>query len=217
MATNASSAANLWPAHAAQDKDISVLPRIFEDAINVAIMQRRLPADIQLSAAAQCQSERPWQFSWLGPADVTLIDELYRRAPQPEAATALIDDVLLISQAVAYLFDTQNVGIRLRVLNEAMCPRFHCDNLAVRLVTTYLGPGSQWLPDTAVNRDGLGAPRPGQPDIVRDPSAIQTLQAGDVALIKGSGWEGSENSALVHRSPTLTQGEKRLLLTIDPA
>lgn len=211
------SSTGLLPVHAAQDDDISVLPRIFEDAINIAIMQRHLPADIRSSAAAQCQAQRPWQFSWLGPADDALADELYRRAPQPKAAKALVDDVLSIAQAVAYLFDAESVGVRLRVLNKAMCPRFHCDNLAVRLVTTYVGPGSQWLPEEAINRQGLGAPNPDRPDIVLDSTAIQTLQAGDIALIKGSGWEGSEHNALVHRSPTLLEGDMRLLLTIDPA
>ncbi|RUR55100.1 DUF1826 domain-containing protein [Vreelandella populi] len=215
--TATTSSTILLPFHAAQGTDISVLPRIFEDAINIAVMQRRLPADVALSAAAQCHVERPWQFSWLGTPDDSLVEELKHRAPQPEAADALINDIVSVAQAVAYLFDTQTVGIRLRILAEAMCPRFHCDNLSVRLVTTYLGPGSEWLPEDAVNREGLGAPTPDRPEIVLNPDAVQTLQAGDIALIKGSGWEGSEHSALVHRSPSLSPGQKRLLLTIDPA
>lgn len=215
--TATASSPSLLPLHAAQGTDISVLPRIFEDAINIAMMRRRLPADVALSATAQCQKERPWQFSWLGAPDDRLIEELRCRAPQPEAASALIDDIVSVAQAVAYLFDTQTVGIRLRILTEAMCPRFHCDNLPVRLVTTYLAPGSEWLPEEAVNRDGLGAPHPDRPEIVLNPDAVQTLKAGDIALIKGSGWEGSEKRGLVHRSPSLSQGQKRLLLTIDPA
>lgn len=38
--------------HAASDADISVLPRIFEDEITIAIMTRTLPADIVMSAQA---------------------------------------------------------------------------------------------------------------------------------------------------------------------
>lgn len=211
------SSTTLLPLHAAQGKDISVLPRIFEDSINIAVMQRRLPSDVALSATAQCQTERPWQFSWLGTPDDSLIEELRRRVPQPKAANAFIEDVVTVSQAIAYLFDTETVGIRLRILTEARCPRFHCDNLPVRLVTTYLGPGSEWLPEEAVNRDGLGAPTPDRPEIVLKPDAVQTLKAGDIALIKGSGWEGCEHSALMHRSPSLSNGQRRLLLTIDPA
>ncbi|TVP53334.1 MAG: DUF1826 domain-containing protein [Halomonas sp.] len=197
--------------------EISVLPRIFEGEINIAIMRRRLPADVALSVAAQCQTSRSWQFAWLGQPDQSLKADLLKRLPQPDAAEALIDDIASVAEATAYLFNTETVGIRLRLLNAAMCPRFHCDNLPVRLVSTYMGPGSEWLPEYAINREGLGAPHPNRPEIVRDEAAIQSMAAGDIALIKGSGWIGNEHHGLVHRSPALAEGEKRLLLTIDPA
>lgn len=205
------------PEHAAIDNDISVLPRIFEDAINIAIFQRPLPADIAFSAQAQCQTDRAWQYSWLGHPDETFIADFRRRLPAPEAAAPLIDDMATIAEAIAFLFDTQTIGIRVRLLNSAMCPRFHCDNLPARMVTTYFGPGSEWLPEHAINRDGLGAPHPNRPDIATDASAIQRLSPGDIALLKGSGWEGCEAHGLVHRSPELEHGSKRLLMSIDPA
>lgn len=205
------------PEHAAGDNDISVLPRIFEDAINIAIFQRPLPADIAFSAQAQCQTERAWQYSWLGHPDEAFTADLMSRLPAPDAATPLVEDMAMIAEAIAFLFDTQTVGIRLRLLNSAMCPRFHCDNLPVRMVTTYCGPGSEWLPEFAINREGLGAPHPDRPDIVTDAAAIQRLSPGDIALIKGSGWVGCEERGLVHRSPALENGSKRLLMSIDPA
>ena len=205
------------PEHAAIDNDISVLPRIFEDAINIAIFQRPLPADIAFSAQAQCQTDRAWQYSWLGHPDEAFIADLRRRLPAPEAATPLIDHMATIAEAIAFLFDTQTIGIRVRLLNSAMCPRFHCDNLPARMVTTYFGPGSEWLPEHAINRDGLGAPHPNRPDIATDASAIQRLLPGDIALLKGSGWEGCEAHGLVHRIPALEHGSKRLLMSIDPA
>ncbi|MCL7931515.1 DUF1826 domain-containing protein [Halomonas llamarensis] len=205
------------PRHATADTDISVLPRIFEDAYNIAILQRSLPADVALSAQAQCQTKRAWQYSWLGSPDEAFMSDLRRQLPAPEAATPLLDNMVTIAEAIAFLFDTETVGIRVRLLNNAMCPRFHCDNLPVRMVTTYHGPGSEWLPEHAINRAGLGAPNPNRPDIVTDDNAIQRLAAGDIALIKGSGWEGCEEHGLVHRSPAMAEGEKRLLMTIDPA
>jgi hypothetical protein len=44
---------------------------------------------------------------------------------------------------------------------------------------------------------------------------IEQLKAGDVALLKGSGWLGNEDKAIVHRSLVLELNEKRLLLTLD--
>ncbi|WP_083006793.1 DUF1826 domain-containing protein [Halomonas sp. GT] len=207
----------LLPQHAARDTDISVLPRIFEEQINIAILHRALPADVALSANIQSQTSRDWQYAWLGSPTDDFRNDLRRKLPEPSAGDALVDDIATVAEAIAFLFDTDTVGIRLRLLTAAMCPRFHCDNLPVRLVTTYVGPGSEWLPENAINRSGLGAPTPDRPEIISDPSAIQRLHSGDIALIKGSGWVGCEEHGLVHRSPSLEAGQKRLLLSIDPA
>lgn len=219
MPTPHSHQAASWPLpqHAALDTDISVLPRIFEEQINIAILQRALPADVALSANAQSQTSRDWKYAWLGSPTDDFKNDLRRKLPEPSAGDALVDDIATIAEAIAFLFDTDTVGIRLRLLTAAMCPRFHCDNLPVRLVTTYVGPGSEWLPENAINRAGLGAPTPDRPEIINNPNAIQRLQAGDIALLKGSGWVGCEEHGLVHRSPSLEAGQKRLLLTIDPA
>lgn len=204
-------------AQVVEGDDISALPRIFEDDINIAILRRRLPGDVQAGAQALCQAERALSFSWLGAPGDALRTELLHHLHAPGACSALIEDIVTLADAVAYLFDTDTVGLRLRRLEAAMCPRFHCDNLPVRLVTTYLGPGSEWLPEWAVNRQGLGAPRPDKPEIVADPAAVQRLATGDLALLKGSGWVGNEERAVVHRSPALAAGQQRLLLTLDPA
>lgn len=205
------------PTHLAVGDEVNVLPRIFEDDITIAVMRRPPSAALQQSVLAQCQAGRAWQLSWLGTPGQELRKDLLKRLPAPEAAEVLVQDVQLLAEAMACLFDTDTVGIRLRLLDGVMCPRFHVDNLPVRLVTTYHGPGSEWLPEAATNRAGLGAPSPDKPEIVRELEAIQRLNAGDLALLKGGGWEGNENQALVHRSPALVEGQKRLLLTIDPA
>lgn len=203
------------PSHV-EGKDISTLPRIFEDDINIAIMHRQLPQAIQVGVTAQLQANEALSVIWLGPPGDDLRRELIKRLHDPEASGALIEDIVTLAEAMAYLFDTNTVELRLRRLENAMCPRFHYDKLPVRLVTTYHGPGSEWLPEWALNRQGLGAPNPEKPEIITAPTAIQHLAAGDLALIKGSGWIGNEEHGLVHRSPGLPAGFQRLLLTLDP-
>ncbi|XKE46878.1 DUF1826 domain-containing protein [Halomonas organivorans] len=203
--------------HWAEGGGIEVLPRIFEDAITLAVLRRPLPHDLLVGALAQTRAERPLSFAWRGTPGDDLRAALLETVHCPGASGPLVEDVVTLAEAMACLFDTQDVGLRLRRLDAPMCPRFHCDNLPVRLVTTYLGPGSEWLPETAVNRAGLGAPTPGKPDIVREEAAIRRLEAGDVALLKGSGWVGNEARGLVHRSPAMGNGQPRLLLSIDPA
>ena len=51
-------------------------------------------------------------------------------------------------------------------------------------------------------------------------NVVTCANAGDVVLLMGRGWEDRDNSevlAAVHRSPTLKDGEERILLTLDVA
>ena len=202
-------------AHWATGPDLGVLADVFDETVTIAIMQRQLDSAMRASIAAQCAAQ-PWQLSWRGAPDATLEQALIRSMPAAQQADALVSDVRLLAEAMACLFDVDAVGIRMRLLDGAMCPRFHCDNLPVRLVTTYSGPGSEWAPEVALNRAGLGKPEPGKPELVRDIGAIRQLAAGDVCLLKGSGWVGNEERGIVHRSPAVAAGHTRLLLTIDP-
>lgn len=203
-------------AHWAFGQDIEVLPRIFDDHITLAVMERRLDVALTLAVRSQLACQRGVEWHWRGAPGLAMQEDLARRLPAPEAGDALVEDIGNIAEAMAYLFSTDTIGIRLRTLEGAMCPRFHVDNLAVRLVTTYAGPASEWLPEHAVNRAGLGAPHPDKPDIVADPAAIRKLAIGDLALLKGCGWIGNEAHGLVHRSPQPAPGERRLLLALDP-
>ena len=144
----------------------------------------------------------------------------------PESALASVSESLgtghqcELSRSIAELVDMfccllglNRAGLRLGVLDSAMCPKFHVDRVPCRLVTTYLGAGTEWLPHNAVDRSKLG---PGsQIGLVKSPGNIEQLNCGDVALLKGELWEGNEDAGLVHRSPSVETGELRLLLSID--
>jgi hypothetical protein len=92
-----------------------------------------------------------------------------------------------------------------------MCPRFHVDHVPVRLITTYAGVGSQWLMEGVMDRRRLAQPE-AEP---ADASLIQQMRSGDVALLKGEKWQGNEGYGLIHRSPQLAPGERRLILSLD--
>lgn len=81
----------------------------------------------------------------------------------------------------------------------------------MRLITTYAGVGSQWLREGAMDRRQLGRPE-AEPS---DPTLIQQVGCGEVALFKGEKWHGNEGFGLIHRSPQLAPGERRLILTLD--
>ena len=139
--------------------------------------------------------------------------------PDLEYKNEFHQDITLLVEMFACLFDTDEVGLRLTPLKTAMCPRFHVDNIPCRLVSTYGDLGTEWLLEPNINRKRLGRGAKGLPDaesgIYYDEKSIQRLASQQVALLKGSGWEGNESYGLVHRSPGLNSGQTRLLLTLD--
>lgn len=125
--------------------------------------------------------------------------------------SAFLADVAWLVGAYACLLDARRIGLRLRVLDKAMCPRFHVDHVPLRLITSYAGVGSEWLEEGGMPRSRLGqaAAEP------QDEACIRRLGAGHVALAKGEKWQGNEGRGLIHRSPQPPAGERRLLLTLD--
>ena len=100
-----------------------------------------------------------------------------------------------------------------------MCPRFHVDRVPCRLLTTYHGIATEWIPHTFADRKKLGSGNQGMSDeqsgLIQTLNEIQQLNTGEVALLKGEAWEENEDKGLIHRSPILQNGSKRLLMTLD--
>jgi len=98
------------------------------------------------------------------------------------------------------------------------CRKFHCDMLRYRLVTTYAGPGTEWLADEDVDRDALARLIPCAETsnrlVVRAPGSVNRAHAGDVLLMKGA--MDARCGGAVHRSPPIeASGERRLFLAIS--
>lgn len=127
-------------------------------------------------------------------------------------------DIQLLADMFLTLFGLERIGLRLTPLKSGMCPKFHVDRVPCRLITTYVGGGTEWLPHHEVNRCKLGAGSKGLNDaesgVVSSEASIQALASGDVALFKGEMWVGNEGAGLVHRSPVIVPNN-RLLLTLD--
>ena len=201
--------------------DILVLTDIYQDEVNLACWHAPQLDDASLGLLQELAQMTPQvQVKTALPASEAQAI-LTGYFPDRPGRTALVDWLSQCVDLFACLFDQQRVGVRLRCLTQPMCPRFHVDNLAVRLVHTLTGPGTHWLTEDGLDRTKLG-PRPaGQSDIdcglIRDEQCIQRLQAGDVALLKGSGWADSPVPALVHRSPNEDCSAGRWVLTLDLA
>ncbi len=108
-------------------------------------------------------------------------------------------------------------------VRDDLCRKFHVDWVALRLLTTWIGPGTEWLADADVDRSRLGpsaaCPTEANRAVLRSPLAMRSARPGQVLLMKGEAWPGNAGRGLVHRSPPITPGDgseapPRLLLTI---
>lgn len=192
-----------------------VLSEILQDDVNLAVWQRQLPAHIEdfgallLSMGEPLVESMPLQVRG-GEVEPDLTT-LARGYSDLQGYQGFIADVSWLVSAYACLLGAECVGLRLRVLDKAMCPRFHVDHVPVRLITTYGGVGSQWLHEDVMDRKQLGR-LDAEPTNAAD---IQQINSGEVALLKGERWHGNEGFGLIHRSPQLLRNERRLILTLD--
>jgi hypothetical protein len=196
----------------------TVLSGIYQEYYNIVAWRRDLVPEIQAIVNDLLVSNRGFQVLM----NVSLQDafaQIHQALGGSELAAPLSEDIAELVEMFCYLFDLDKVGLRLTALDKAMCPRFHVDNVPCRLVTTYQGPATEWLPHNVVDRLKLGHGSEGEPDeqsgLFPKLDDVQQLTLGDVALLKGECWEGNEGAGLVHRSPSLSAGERRLLLTLD--
>ncbi|MEF1309510.1 DUF1826 domain-containing protein [Vibrio mytili] len=196
----------------------SVLSDIYKPENNIAIWQRTVSNEMTQNIDQMLAAEpRLALVQSVMPDDAA--QWVRSKLEGYACADALSEDIALIVDMFCCLFDVKEAGLRLTHLDSPMCPRFHFDRVPCRLVTTYTGRATEWLKNDAIDRTKLGAGSLGQPDhrsgLYDSETSIQQMQPGDVAILKGSGWEGNENGGLVHRSPHVGQGERRLLLTLD--
>lgn len=199
---------NLQLAKTASDFHPDVLADIYQDDIAITIW-RRLLSNHCAEYAHYLLRRTPCFQTRSVVASARIKDYLAGELPLAPNRDALVDDINLVAQMFACLFDLSHVGLRMAVLNKAMCPKFHVDRVPCRLITTYAGPATEWLTHKDVERLPNGAVQP------LAHAKIHQLASGDVALIKGEAWQGNEGRGLVHRSPHITDTERRLVLTLD--
>ena len=198
--------------------DPNIFTAIYNDDVNIAIWQRDHSDEVNLAIDDFIQ-QHPDTEAVLAVTPTTTQEVMYKNFGESLTTKVLADDIALIVDMFCCLFDLKRAGLRLTVLKRAMCPRFHVDRIPCRLVTTYQGIATQWLSNNVIDRTKLGTGNGGKSDeesgLFNQLSDISNLTQGDVALLKGENWDESSGGGLVHRSPAILAGEKRLLLTLD--
>ncbi|MGB7991204.1 MAG: DUF1826 domain-containing protein [Candidatus Methylophosphatis roskildensis] len=140
--------------------------------------------------------------------------------PDLPGREALADDLAAMTELYCDLLGCDTVGLCLDVVGRAMCPRFHVDRVALRLLVTYRGPATEWLDDAAADRSRLGAAAgelsDAQSGLIRDPGAVGGARPFDIVLLKRCQWPGNEARGAIHRSPAVpAEHAPRVLVALD--
>lgn len=204
-------------AHCADAGDLAA---IFDEAVQIAVLPRPVDARIAGYLAQAAASGR------LGSGSRAVL-RVGQGPVRPEfglpdlpGCEALVDDVAGLAELYGDLLGCDAVGLRLEIIERAMCPRFHVDHVGIRMLCTYRGPGTEWLDDEAADRNFLGARGSGLPDatsgLIRDPRGVHAVPPFAVALLKGDLWRGNAGRGIIHRSSAVPVGQApRVLVAID--
>ena len=91
---------------------------------------------------------------------------------------------------------------------ERGCSRYHIDNVPMRLLVTYMGQGTEWLPNEIANRVAFEEGLPNE-KIVKDSSKIKSIKTFNVAIFRGGA------KGLLHRTPDSALKNPSILLRLD--
>ena len=173
--------------NAAIGKDEKVFQEIHLPFKNIAIYQRDLSA---LKEELNSLADKTIDYRVNG-----TVEEISGQFKQffeeylPECP-ALLADITHVLRLFEQTTKAANLRVLLATVESNMCRKFHTDVNDIRLLCTYIGPGTVWLPDEAVNYEALKA-RKENDEIVLDQQHIQHVDTGDVVLLKGALYEGA--------------------------
>ena len=195
------------PAHVRVADGVEGLALIRRPGINLALWPRKLPAEVVAHLADMVSTGLP-PVRCEAPPDA-MEAELRHRLPPGPCRDWLAADSALLARTLAQIVGTHRVVLRIEAIAGDACRLFHADAVAMRLVTTYEGRGTQWLADADVEAYGNGG------DVPED--RIHEMATGTVGVFRGLRGV-TRGHPLVHRSPPRRPGDAiRLFLAVDPA
>ncbi len=173
------------------------------DEVDLVTWHRELPPGLEPQLASWVQ-HHPATFDRVVTLQSHDLTEATSGLAEPARAWLTADLAELLAR-LADLAQTRRLRVSFGAVRTDQCRKFHVDHVRYRLVTTYLGPGTEWVPEHAVDRAALAHPASCPCDanksIVRDEAAVRHAIAGDVLLMKGARHPSQRGA--VHRSPPI--------------
>lgn len=208
-------AAGAQPCSYRRGTSSAILSELEQPEVNLVTWRRRVPISVQRGLAG-----------WAAINPSAFDDVLRVRACELALLLAgmaaslsrrMHGELLTLFTMFAGFSRASRVRVTFGVVRSDRCRKFHVDYARYRLITTYIGPGTQWLPEAAVNRAALAGlipcPMEANRAIVRSEDAIQHATPGDVLVMKGELHHGALGA--VHRSPPIAgTNQLRVVFTL---
>lgn len=131
--------------------------------------------------------------------------------PNPTLAA----DMAALAEAYIRRTGAARVKLRFERVVGRGCRFFHVDYVDMRLITTYAGPGTEYVADGDADRSALGKGE--NRAVVRDATKVRRLPTYAVAFFRGEAAPGNRGKGDIHRSPAATRANPRLVFVVDAA
>lgn len=167
---------------------------------------RRPVPDPVTSALARWADGDPDELDTIVDLD---LDSTFACLPQlddPRATRWFHEDVASLARRLGVFAGERRLRLVLGVVRGDRCRKFHVDRVRMRLITTYLGPGTEWIGDEDVDRGVLASP-PLDVDeanrrILREGGRIHRAERDEILLLRGERGPAPDTGT-VHRSPSI--------------
>lgn len=192
-----------------QGRSPDLLGRIHDPAVELVVWERSLSFDL----AAWLEAVPPRQLPDgrllvtepdLSAALAAMLDSC--GTPDGPLRAAFLHDVVALAAGFLATMASDTVDLRLQAIRDDACWKFHRDCVAARLLTTYRGPGTQWV-QPAHSAAALSRQKSYE-------GPIRQFPRHAVGLFKGSCTPPAKG--IVHRSPAIAAtGTTRLVLCLN--
>ena len=126
--------------------------------------------------------------------------------PEGPMRRIFVADIGELVSHFAAIVDSDYVDIRLETVTHNSCWKFHRDYVEARLLTTYLGPATEWVQPDYSEQALL--------EQMKYSGPIERMKTHHVSIFKGSCL--GTDSGVVHRSPPIAgTGQTRVLLCLN--
>jgi len=184
--------------------------QIHEEKVNLLIWKRECPEVLVQGLKDVIWDELPGErfVSHVNDISESLTKHFSSLSLDANVRDMWLEDMVILCKRFSEIIESPTFRVRLDKLSDDGCRRFHNDNSTVRLLCTYIGPTTEWLPGHLLHRV------PGKEDVFKEEN-IRHVPRLSVALCKGIQHPTYEEK-LYHRSPQIAKaGLRRFVLCLD--